>query len=419
MTEMVAGVDLVQAQLRLARVLRWRRPWAGPARTRPGSGGTRSRPGSWPKTPQRMAPSTGTLGLVREPGGLGVRVDSACEPGQAVSVHYDPLLAKLICWGRSREEALARLRRALDEYVLTGVRSSLPFHRWLVRQPDFLAGDVSTAYIGERWEPVATSMGTRRRGQGGDAGGRPDPGSGPGGSLRRGGTGASRRRRGARPQRGSGARWRIVARKRRPGEATGHPGREGRPGGPAGTSPRCSAPGRRGPRAGRGASPGARSLQRPAGWALVRGAPRSGQRPGGAGKGWSAWTAGRLYRWWTSAPPSQRGGAGAGAGSGSRGAVTVAAPMPGRVVAVPVNPGIRCSGADGGRSGGDEDGEAPSPPRTPGRWWRCWSAPGKRCNSARRWCGSTRAGRAAHGAGPDQGDVGQDHQGALRQGWVA
>jgi acetyl/propionyl-CoA carboxylase alpha subunit len=219
-TEMVAGVDLVQAQLRLA---------AGAALEEAlgGGGEEASRHSSrqrWHAVEARIMaedplngwlPSTGTLGLVREPGGLGVRVDSACEPGQAVSVHYDPLLAKLICWGRSREEALARLRRALDEYVLTGVRSSLPFHRWLVRQPDFLAGDVSTAYIGERWEPVATSMGDQADGAGTAAMLKGEQIRAA--ALVAASAVAERERLagagGARPQHGTGSRWRSAARK--------------------------------------------------------------------------------------------------------------------------------------------------------------------------------------------------------------
>ncbi|MBI3970689.1 MAG: ATP-grasp domain-containing protein [Chloroflexi bacterium] len=101
-------------------------------------------------------PSTGTLRLVREPGGPGIRVDSGCESGQEVTVHYDPLLAKLIAWGSTRAEALDRLRRAVDEYVLTGVRTTLPFHRWLVRDEAFLGAELSTGFIAERW-PAAPS----------------------------------------------------------------------------------------------------------------------------------------------------------------------------------------------------------------------------------------------------------------------
>jgi acetyl/propionyl-CoA carboxylase alpha subunit len=95
---------------------------------------------------------------LREPGGPGVRIDSACEPGLEVGPYYDPLLAKLIAFGRTRDEALVRLRRALDEYVLTGVRTTLPFHRWLVRDDAFIAGDLSTSFIAERWAPNALGI---------------------------------------------------------------------------------------------------------------------------------------------------------------------------------------------------------------------------------------------------------------------
>jgi acetyl-CoA carboxylase biotin carboxylase subunit len=156
-TEVVTGVDLVQAQLRLAAgeslddALRLARHGdlglhAVEARVYAEDPGN-----SW-------FPSTGRLELVREPGGPGVRVDSGCEAGQEVTVHYDPLLAKLICWGRSRDEAIARLRRAADEYLVAGVRTTLPFHRWLARDEAFARGELSTSFIAERWRPEATSL---------------------------------------------------------------------------------------------------------------------------------------------------------------------------------------------------------------------------------------------------------------------
>ncbi|MEO7000940.1 MAG: acetyl-CoA carboxylase biotin carboxylase subunit, partial [Ktedonobacterales bacterium] len=71
--------------------------------------------------------------------------------------YYDPLLAKLICWGEDRAEAITRLRRALDEYVIAGVRTTIPFAQWLMRQPRFLAGDFSTDFIAEEWRPETLS----------------------------------------------------------------------------------------------------------------------------------------------------------------------------------------------------------------------------------------------------------------------
>jgi acetyl-CoA carboxylase biotin carboxylase subunit len=163
-TELVTGVDLVQAQLRLAAGATLEQAlWLD------GSPGTMEGPQHLHAVEVRVMaedplgqwfPSTGILEMVREPGGPGIRVDSACEPGLEVGVHYDALLAKLIAWGRSREEAVARLRRALDEYVLTGVRSTLPFHRWLVRDAAFLAGEFSTAFIAERWRPQPDAQAT-------------------------------------------------------------------------------------------------------------------------------------------------------------------------------------------------------------------------------------------------------------------
>jgi acetyl/propionyl-CoA carboxylase alpha subunit len=183
-TELVTGVDLVHAQLLLAAGASLDDALAGSAEggalagTRAEAPNTDRSPSPFRETePGRKdpllhaiearigaedpfndwLPSIGTLGIVREPGGPGIRIDSACEPDQEVQVHYDPLLAKLIAWGRSRDEAIARLRRAVDEYRLTGVRTSLPFHRWLVRDEAFRAGNLSTAFIADRWRPDAQS----------------------------------------------------------------------------------------------------------------------------------------------------------------------------------------------------------------------------------------------------------------------
>ena len=148
-TELVIGVDLVKAQLRLAM--------GATLEEALGSVGAHGHAVelrvSAEDPNQGWVPSTGRIALLREPTGPGIRVDSACELGAEVTPYYDPLLAKLIAWGRTRDEAIARLRRALDEYVLTGVRTTLPFHRWLVRDAAFRAGELSTAFIAERWRP--------------------------------------------------------------------------------------------------------------------------------------------------------------------------------------------------------------------------------------------------------------------------
>ncbi len=101
----------------------------------------------------RFMPATGSIAGLHEPLGPGVRVDSFIYDGMRVPLYYDSLLAKLICWGSDRTEALARLRRALEEFTIAGVRTTVPFHEWLVRQPRFLAGDFSTDFIAEEWHP--------------------------------------------------------------------------------------------------------------------------------------------------------------------------------------------------------------------------------------------------------------------------
>jgi acetyl-CoA carboxylase biotin carboxylase subunit len=99
-------------------------------------------------------PSTGRIRAVVEPGGPGVRLDAALEPGQEVSLHYDPLLAKLIVWGPDRDSAIRRMRRALGEYLVLGVRTTIPFHRWLMEHPAFRAGDLDTAFVERFWAPA-------------------------------------------------------------------------------------------------------------------------------------------------------------------------------------------------------------------------------------------------------------------------
>ncbi len=103
----------------------------------------------------KFLPAAGSVEALHDPAGPGVRMDSGLYQGMRIPLFYDPLLAKLICWGEDRDEAIARLRRALDEYVIAGVRTTIPFAQWLTRQPRFLAGDFSTDFIAEEWRPEA------------------------------------------------------------------------------------------------------------------------------------------------------------------------------------------------------------------------------------------------------------------------
>jgi acetyl-CoA carboxylase biotin carboxylase subunit len=92
-------------------------------------------------------PSPGTIEVFNPPGGFGVRVDSHVYSGYRVPPYYDSLIAKLIVWGENREEAIARGRRALDEFIITGIPTTIPFHERVVDNPTFAKGEVYTDFI--------------------------------------------------------------------------------------------------------------------------------------------------------------------------------------------------------------------------------------------------------------------------------
>lgn len=100
----------------------------------------------------RFLPATGTVQALQEPAGPGVRVDSSLYNGLQVPLFYDPLLSKLIVWGSDREQAISRMHRALSEYQILGVRTTLSFARWLMDQPRYLKGEISTDFIPEEWD---------------------------------------------------------------------------------------------------------------------------------------------------------------------------------------------------------------------------------------------------------------------------
>src|SRR5680860_314053 len=92
-------------------------------------------------------PSVGTVSTYVAPGGPGVRVDSHLFSGYTIPPHYDSLLGKIITWGKDRDEAIVRMRRALHETVITGVKHTVPFHRAMISDPEFRAGNVHTGFI--------------------------------------------------------------------------------------------------------------------------------------------------------------------------------------------------------------------------------------------------------------------------------
>jgi acetyl-CoA carboxylase biotin carboxylase subunit len=99
-------------------------------------------------------PSPGAITTVNFPGGHGIRVDSHIYQGYVIPPYYDSLLAKLITFAPTRAEAISKMRRALDEFIIEGVHTTIPFHRAMMDNPDFIAGNFDTKYLDTRgWQP--------------------------------------------------------------------------------------------------------------------------------------------------------------------------------------------------------------------------------------------------------------------------
>jgi acetyl-CoA carboxylase biotin carboxylase subunit len=103
----------------------------------------------------RFLPSPGPLKVLRWPEGPNLRIDAAVREGSEVSSHYDPMIAKLCAWGRTRAEAIERMRRALEDTVVLGIDCNLGFHLRVLAEPDFRAGRFTTRYIEEHPDLVA------------------------------------------------------------------------------------------------------------------------------------------------------------------------------------------------------------------------------------------------------------------------
>ncbi len=100
----------------------------------------------------KFLPSPGTITSLRVPSGPGIRDDSGVTAGSVISVHYDPMISKLCTWAETRAGAIERMRRALGEYHVGGIKTNLGFHRMVMRHPKFVAGEYDTGFI-ERHKP--------------------------------------------------------------------------------------------------------------------------------------------------------------------------------------------------------------------------------------------------------------------------
>ncbi|HEU4403629.1 MAG TPA: acetyl-CoA carboxylase biotin carboxylase subunit [Candidatus Polarisedimenticolia bacterium] len=153
-TELVTVVDLVRAQIEVAR--------GEPLTLRQ----ERLKPRGWALECRILAedpangfnPSPGRVTALRLPAGPGVRVDTALQPGDEISLHYDALIAKLITWGRDRAQAIARMRRALDEFLVAGVSTTIPFHREALADAEFMSGQIDIAWVDRALPRLAAAI---------------------------------------------------------------------------------------------------------------------------------------------------------------------------------------------------------------------------------------------------------------------
>ena len=144
-TEMITGVDLVREQIRVAEG----RPLSVAQEDLRFSGhAIECRINA--EDPQTFAPSPGTVTSYHVPGGMHVRVDSGLYQGYKVPPYYDSMIGKLIVYGRTREGCIMRLRRALEEYVIEGMKTTIPLHQKLLRDPEFQNGDYTIKWL-EEW----------------------------------------------------------------------------------------------------------------------------------------------------------------------------------------------------------------------------------------------------------------------------
>jgi acetyl-CoA carboxylase biotin carboxylase subunit len=106
--------------------------------------------------PETFMPCPGTISRFHAPGGPGIRVDSHIYDGYTVPPHYDSMIGKLIAYGEDRESAIARMRMALDETVLEGIKTNIPLHKWLLRDPGFIEGGFNIHYLEKRLKARAS-----------------------------------------------------------------------------------------------------------------------------------------------------------------------------------------------------------------------------------------------------------------------
>ena len=146
-TEMVTGIDIVKEQIRVAAGERLSFKQSEVTFT-----GHAIECRINAEDPERFTPSPGTIQAFSVPGGPGVRIDTAAHTDCTIPPYYDSLIAKVITWGRDRQEAIARMRRTLEMTVIEGIQTTIPLHLRILNDPDFQAGRLSTSFM-DRFAP--------------------------------------------------------------------------------------------------------------------------------------------------------------------------------------------------------------------------------------------------------------------------
>ena len=150
-TERVVGIDLVKAQIEIAAggYLPWRQRHIIQT-------GHAIECRIYAEDPENdFMPYPGRIEGLRLPEGMGLRNDCGVYEGAEVPIYYDPMIAKLITWGENRVEAILRMRRALREYQVRGIKTNIAFNQWILRHPRFMSGDFNTSFIEEEYRSTS------------------------------------------------------------------------------------------------------------------------------------------------------------------------------------------------------------------------------------------------------------------------
>ena len=148
-TEMITGVDLVKEQIRIARGERLSFKQDDLQII-----GHAIEVRVYAEDPKNnFLPDIGTLQTYQTPKGPGVRVDDGFEQGMEIPIYYDPLIAKLVTYGKDRKEAIERMTRAIDEYQITGIQTTLGFGKFVMQHPAFISGDFNTHFVEKHFKP--------------------------------------------------------------------------------------------------------------------------------------------------------------------------------------------------------------------------------------------------------------------------